>query len=186
MISWFTESPWPLVVILGIAACVMLAIWSGQKRGAWLVGSLAAILAAVTVVFVERSIVTEAERVEQRVLDFTRAFQQHDHDRTLSCISMQAPKLRQLAELALEQVTVQNDLSIKDMHVRLTNENSRAVSRFRANGTIVFGGTNYGPQPSLLEVTWQKEQNEWKATEVRRFNPIRENEEMGVMEQRPH
>lgn len=184
--TWFTESPWPLVVILGVAACIMLAIWSAQKRGAWMVGSLALILAAVAVIFIEQSIVTESERVEQRVLDLTRAFQRKDHDRTLEFISLQAPELRKIAEYALESVTVQDDLKVKDMHVRLTNEDTRAVSRFRANGTIVFQGTNLGPQPSLLEVTWQKEKGDWKMIGVRRLNPIKEDEEMRMFEQRPH
>lgn len=184
--TWITETPWPLVVILAVAAGIMLAVWSAQKRGIWIVGSLAAILAAVGVVFVERSIVTESERVEQSVLDLTRAFQKKDHDRTLSFISLQAPELRQLAETALASVTVQDDLSVKDMHVRMSNEDTRAVARFRANGTISFQGMDLGPQPSLLEVTWQKERNEWKMIGVRRLNPIREDEEMRMFELRPH
>ena len=184
--TWFTETPWPLVFILAVIACIMLAAWSAQKRGIWIVGSLAAILAAVAVVFVERTIVTESERVEQSVLDLTRAFQRKDHDRTLSFISLQAPELRKLAEAALADVDVRDDLSVKDMHVRLTNEDTRAVSRFRANGTIAYKGMNFGTQPSLLEVTWRKEGGDWKVIEVRRFNPIKENEEMRMFEQRPH
>ena len=184
--TWLTETPWPLVLILAVAACIMLAIWSAQKRGVWMMGSLGLILAAVAVIFIEQSIVTESERVEQQVLDLTSAFQRKDHDRTLGFISRQAPELRNMAEFALENVTVQDDLKVKDMHVRVTNENTRAVSRFRANGTISFQGTNFGPQPSLLEVTWQKENGDWKIIGLRRLNPIKENEEMRMFEQKPH
>lgn len=184
--TWITENPWPLVVICAVFAGIMLAAWSAQKRGMWAIGSLAVILLGVAAVFVERSIVTESERVEQSVLDLTRAFQKQDHDRTLSFISLQAPEIRQLAETALASVTVRDDLSVKDLHVRMTNEDTRAVSRFRANGTISYQGMNLGPQPSLLEITWQKERNEWKVIGVRRLNPIKEDEDMGIFEMRPH
>jgi hypothetical protein len=183
--TWFTENPWPPIFVLGIAACAMLAVWSSQKRAIWLMGSLTVVIAAVAVFIVERSIVTEGERVEKKVLELTAAFQLRDKDRLLSFFSVRAPEWRLIAETALERVTVKDDLSIKDMSVRVTNENSRAISRFRANGTVLFEGNNVGHQASRWELTWQKEGNDWKVVDVQRLGLIKD-EKLGIFEQRPN
>lgn len=183
--TWFTENPWPLVVLLGIGGGILLAAWSSSRRKVWLAASLSAVGAAVAVYFVERAIVTDRERVEQNVLDLTAAFQRHDRDKTLSFFSLQAPEWRNIVELALERVAVKDDLSVKDMSVRLSNENTRAVSHFRANGTVSYEGNSLGHQPSRWELTWQKEAGDWKIVEVKRLNTIKD-EKLEIFEQRPH
>src|SRR5258708_23209219 len=110
--SWFTENPWPPIFILGLVVCALLAVWSSQKRGIWLVGVLAAVALAVAIFFVEKSIITERERIEQKVFELTDAFQRKDHDRTLSFFSAQEPELRQMVEMALDQMTLQDDLAV--------------------------------------------------------------------------
>jgi ketosteroid isomerase-like protein len=182
--TWFTENPWPPIFILGLVVCVLVAVWSSQKRGIWLVGVLAAVALAVGIFFIERSIVTERERIEQKVLELTDAFQKRDHDRTLSFISAQEPELRQMAESALETFTLENDLDVKDFDVRLFGEGTGAVSRFRANGT--GSGFGYsGHFASRWDVTWQKEGGDWKIIAVQRLNPYKE-EKMQTFEKRPH
>src|SRR5262245_25426772 len=95
--TWFTENPWPPIVILGVAAGVLVAVWSSQKRGIWLMGALAAVLAAVAVFFVERSIVTEGERVEKNIFDLAAAFVREDRDAVPGYFSVRAPELRATA-----------------------------------------------------------------------------------------
>src|SRR5258707_10951480 len=102
--TWFTETPWPPIFILGIVACALLAVWSSRKRGIWLVGAGLMIVAAAAVFFIEKSVVTEAERVEQHVLDLTGAFQRKERERTLAFFSVQAPELRNMAISALDLV----------------------------------------------------------------------------------
>lgn len=182
--TWFTENPWPPIFILGLIVCALLAVWSSQKRGIWLVGIVVAVALSVTVYFVERSIVTEREQIEQKVLDLAAAFQRKDHDRALSFFSAQEPELRMMAETALEQVTLNDDLDIKDFDIRLFGEGTGAVSRFRANGTgSGFGGS--GRFASRWDVTWQKEGGDWKIIAVQRLNPLKE-EKMQTFEKRAH
>jgi ketosteroid isomerase-like protein len=182
--TWFTENPWPPIVLLGLVVCALLAVWSSQKRGIWLVGVVAAAALAVAVFFIEKSIVTEKERIEQKVLELTAAFQRKDRDRTLSFFSAQEPELRQMAESALEMVTLEKDLDIKDFDVRLFGEGTGAVSRFRANGTVSALGDS-GHFWSRWDVTWQKEGGDWKIIAVQRLNPLKE-EKMQTFEKRPH
>ncbi len=172
--TWFTDDPWPAIFILVIAACVMLALWTSQKRGIWLVGVLVMLSGAVALFFIEKAIVTEKEQVEQNVLDLTSAFARKDKDQTLSYFSEQARSLQNIATSALEWIDLPQGLDIKDMDVRMTNENTRAVVRFRANGTVSFRNLASSHAASRWEVTWQKEARDWKIIDVVRLNPLKE------------
>src|SRR5580692_392709 len=99
--TWFTENPWPLMIILAIAAVAFLAAWTSQKRGLWLAAGLLSFAAVIAVYLFEKSVVTEAERVEQSVHDLASAFQRKDRVGTLSFFSLQAPELRAQVEPAL-------------------------------------------------------------------------------------
>jgi hypothetical protein len=167
-----------------IAAGGMLAVWSSQKRGVWLVGAATAMFAAVGVFFVAEAIVTEAERVEMKVHAVTEAFERKDRDGTLAFFSVQSPELRGTVVQALEWVDLPNGVDIKDMSVRLSNENTRAVARFRANGTVSFKQQGGGHAASRWEVTWQKEAGDWKIIAVDRLDPIKD-EKRQIFDPRP-
>ena len=181
--TWFTETPWPPIIILAIVAVVCLAAWASQKRGSWLVAGLLAVVAAVAVFLIERSVVTEAERVEQSVNALADAFQRKDREGTLSFFSLQAPELRAQVAQALDWVDMPNGIDIKDTRVRTSNENTRAVSHFRANGVVSFRGLGSSHAASRWEVTWQKEAAQWKIIDVQRLNPYKD-EKMDFFEQR--
>jgi hypothetical protein len=67
----------------------------------------------------------------------------------------------------------------------MSNENSRAVSLFRANGVVAVKGLGAQQQmASRWQVTWQKEGNDWKIVEVVRLHPYKD-ESMQILEQRP-
>src|SRR5579871_5866266 len=106
--TWLTDNPWPAVFALGIIACALLAIWTSQKRAIWIVGALLAIAAAVAVYFVERSIITEREIVEQKVFDLKDAFVRSDRTAVLTYFSMRDPELRNMALRALDMVEFPN------------------------------------------------------------------------------
>jgi len=182
--TWFTETPWPPIFLLLIAAAAMIAIWSSQKKGFWLLGALAAIVAAVAVFFVEKQIITETERVEQDIYGLTNAFVRKDANATLAFFSQQAPELQEMARQALEWVDLPNGIDVKDMHVRLSNENTRAVTHFRANGAVSFKGMGTHAAASRWEVTWQKEGGDWKIIQVERLHPLKD-ERMRIFDQRP-
>src|SRR5262245_41333091 len=187
VMSWFTENPWPLIVLLGIAAGIMTAVWSSQKRALWLLGALAAVLAAVALFFVERSIVTEGERVEKAIIELVAAFVREDKDVVLSYFSVQAPELRDTALRGMELVDFPHGIDVKDVSVRLSNENSRAVSRFRANGLAAASIAGMSAQQQFAtrwEVTWQKEGNDWKIIEVERLHTLKE-ERIPILDHRP-
>ena len=75
---------------------------------------------------------------------------------------------------ALDWVEFPNGIDIKDMQVRTSNENTRAVSHFRANGTVSFRGMGAQHAASRWAVTWQKEGADWKIIEVHRLHPLKD------------
>jgi ketosteroid isomerase-like protein len=160
-------------------------VWSSQKRGLWLSAALVALIAAIGVYLAEKSIVTEAERVEGEVQGLVSAFERKDHDALAAFFSVRAPDLRAQAEQALTWVDIPNGLDIKDMRVRTSNEDTRAISHFRANGTVSFRGMATTHVASRWEFTWQKEQGRWKVIDVQRLNPYKE-EKMELFDPRPN
>ncbi len=181
--TWFTDDPWPLIFILGFVACVLLAMWASEKHGGWLAGALLAIVAAVAVFFVEKSIVTERERVAQKVIDLKSAFVAKDRDGVLSYFSLGEPELRDQAVRGLNMVEFPNGLDIKDMDVRLSNEDTLAVTRFRAIGTASVLGLGSQHSATRWDVTWRKEGKDWKIIQVERLNLLKD-EKVGIFDAR--
>jgi hypothetical protein len=180
---WFTETPWPPIMIFSAIAAGLAAAFVTTQQGRFLVGIVAMLVAALVTWLIEQNIVTESERVEQAVYDVAEAFQQGDVERTLSFFSTRstitnleavAPlqySLRDVARYALQIVEVRGDLRITDVSVDL--KSGRATSRFRANGTFaVKDHGNVGHQPTRWDVVWQKEGTDWLIVKVDRLDPI--------------
>lgn len=178
---WFTEAAWPPILVLGTIAVVLLAMGWAQSKFKLLIAGGLLVLACGAVYFIERAIVTDGEQVEQRVLDLTSDFQHKRRDEVLSYFSPQAMLLQAIVVTALDQVDLGEDFVVRDMHVQLLADRSRAISRFRANGRVSFRGTDIGHQPSLWDVTWQREADTWKIIRVQRLHPITERA-LGVFE----
>src|SRR5262249_42389860 len=132
---WFTENPWPLMILCGIGAAVLVFLWSWQKRAAHLLSALGLVLLALVIFIAERQILTDAERVERNVYGLTRSFRLKDKPTTLDYFSPQADDLKKIIEWAWDYVEVRDDMRISDMSVTMPDQNT-AVSQFRANATV--------------------------------------------------
>lgn len=171
--AWFTETPWPPVVLLSVLAALAVAGWLGTQRGMYLVAVGVIAAACGAVILVERLVVTEAEIVEQRVRDLADAFRTKDLERTLSFFSATAVPERFAITGAILVVTVHDDLTITDMDVELTAAGSRATSHFRANASVDgIGYAAQGRRPSRWRLTWQKEGADWKVVRIEQLDPV--------------
>jgi hypothetical protein len=83
----------------------------------------------------------------------------------------------------MQSVIVEDDLQLSDFRTTMSNEDTRAVVHFRAKGTI--SAMSYGIlktyQPARFLITWMKEGEGWKITDLKRLNPLKDEEEMEVM-----
>ncbi len=179
---WFTETPWPPILILSVLGVLLFLGWVSQRKTGYLAG-LALCVALCGIVFVvEQQILTELERVEQRLLDFTAAFQRDSLKRGLvnvliggggeleSLKFLQGDEVHRLATHALDLVDIQDDVRISDIRTRMSNQDSRAITQFRASASVAVSGYSAARQPSRWELTWGKEGGEWKVLRATRLN----------------
>lgn len=181
---WFTETPWPPALGLCVVAVLLFLGWMSQRKTVFLVGVALCVALCGIVFVVEQQIVTERERVEQTLLDFAAAFQRDsmqpgfvnrlplgpDPD-SLSYISATAVSVRLLARAALDFVDLPEQVRISDVRTTMSNNDSRAITHFRASATIKAGIDGTGVHhPSRWELTWQRENGEWKIIRTTRLN----------------
>ena len=180
---WFTENPWPPIIIAALIALVFLIMWNSNRRGIHRVIALAFIGICFLLYPLERFIVTEGERVQLRVEQLCYDFR--DKKDILGYVSDTREDLKRLFEEAGHLITIQSDLRLSDFNTRIMNEGQRATVHFRANATVnVRDAGDVGYQPARLILTLEREKGEWKIIEVERLNPIT-GKRMGTLEQSP-
>jgi len=178
---WFTEDPWPPMLICGVAALIGLGFWSSSKRVLPLGFSAFFLIAAGVIYLVERTIVTPAEHVQDLLVQLVDEFKQRD-PKTLDHFSASAPGWRAICERAMNDFTVEDDLALSDFHTKMTNEETRAVVSFRAKGTVSAPSYTIVKTyfAARFEVTWEKEGGDWKVVDVKRFSPVKDSEELPI------
>lgn len=178
---WFTEDPWPPMLLCGVGMLIGVGLWANSRRVLHLSVAVLSLLCAGAIFAIEQAIITPAEQVEQQVVRLCDDFRRKD-PKTLDHFSATAPELKELVQSGMAMVTVGDDLSLTDFQTKVTNQGSRAESHFRANATINVQSFSAGRQPARLILTWAKEGGDWKVIGVKRLNPIN-GQEMGVLNQ---
>lgn len=171
--QWFTETPWPPIVLLSVLAALAFIGWMGTRRGTYLVAVTVIAVICGGIVLLERSIVTESEIVPQRLHALAAAFQARNLDEALSFFSENATRERaRLRAAMMYPIEFHGDLSITDTQVELTAQNSRATSHFRASGNVEL--QDFGPQwhTSRWLFNWQKEGGQWRIIHIQQLEPI--------------
>jgi len=171
---WLTENPWPLAILCGLVALVFIVLWSNNKRGAHLLAALVCVFLAAVVFVAESMVQTDAERVELQVHRLVEAFERKDIDEVFSMLSPQLDKLRTAVKTASGMVDVK-EIRVSDLSVELREHHTRAISQFRANGTIVVSGSTHHAA-TRWRMTWERDGERWIVTRVSRLDPIRDEE----------
>lgn len=180
---WFTEDAWsPIILCVVIAAIFFLAFLTTQ-RARYLAVLPLLLLAAITIYFAELAIVTDREQVELNLLELVSTFVEESEQWGVG--STEIPEQvrchvffaednsadRTLVVAGLMFVQVMEDIRVSDVKVQLTDNDTKALTHFRANATINAGSFN-GHQPSRWELTWQKLDGDWKITQTRMLNVV--------------
>jgi hypothetical protein len=176
---WFTENPWPPMLIAALGALACLALWNSARRKPYLY--LALLLLGLTggIYVAERAIVTEGERLQDEVAVICHQFRNRD-PAILTHFSETAPGLKVLCKTAMEMVKVRDDFRLTDFSTTFTNQGSRANVHFRANAELAVMDFS-GRHPFRCILTFGKEAGAWKILEVQRLNPIN-GDKMGALD----
>ena len=102
-------------------------------------------------------------------------------------MSQRSQDLRFLIGYAYNLVEFKGDMRVTDVEIEMTNNKSRAKTRFRVNGTINALHENYsGHQPTRWEATWQIESDEWKMIDIIQLDPVSGNVVNDFVQMRDH
>jgi len=169
---WFTDNPWPPIVLFACLAVVFFAVWTSKRRKILLVAAAAMLVLVGATYVLEESIVTDEELVERELLQMTDAFHRHDIEGTLEFFSAQSDPFRGYVRQAGEMITEINTLRITDIDIKLLAEGSRAKTHFRANGQATAVAVGLQRFSTRWELTWQREGDAWKVINVERLDPM--------------
>mgnify|MGYP003353082216 CR=1 FL=1 len=171
---WFTETPWPPILILAVIGIGFLAAAVQTQRANWLIAVMLTVLLAGGVWWVERIIVTPAEQVEVALLSMINAFQKNNDADTVKYISPGNPSLIALAKTGIALVDIDPDYRVTDIQINMSNQNTTASSHFRLNATIrMTTQGNLGHMPLRFQGKWKREGEQWKLTVLEELDPIR-------------
>lgn len=180
---WFTEDAWSPIIVIGVAAIICFIAWSSTQRSRYLTAIAVLAFCAILTHFIEQAVVTEGEKVEIALHDLLDTFisesqsitslQQAQVVRSERFFSEQNVMDKARVRAAVILVNVAADTRITDVQIQLTNQDTRAITHFRANGTVSTSmGGGGGHYTSRWELTWQKEAGEWKITRTKMLNPM--------------
>lgn len=174
---WFTEDAWS--PIIGLVACGVLfgVVFVLTQRDKWLYPLPVLLIAAVAVYFVEKRIVTPREQVATELSGLIESFVEETQAMTKTkepkCLKYfsehnKRDRTRVIAAILLVHI---EDQRLTDVRTQLTNQETRAITHFRANGTVSTGGAG-GHYATRWELTWQLEGGAWKVVSTRMLDPV--------------
>lgn len=176
---WIIDNPWPPFFLLVLGAMFCIWRWRQTRQPGFAIAAGSLLIAAGLVHVADYTVVTEAEVVEGKVHELVAAFQAKDLPLTLGFLAPNiSPKgIPSMVKSAMNFVTIQGDIDVKDVRVEMQPESSRAITRFRANAHVIYQADQKGFQPSRWELTWQKPLNsDWQVVRVKRLDPLSDRE----------
>lgn len=170
---WFIDDPWPPVLILALLAVVFGLAWNSNRRGWYLLSALACVGLAFVVLVVEEMIITEAEEVEARVHELADLVSREDYEKVLDFLAGDAKDLRAEIGSHIQDVEIEDNLRITDVRVTYEPDTGKAVSHFRANGTVTWRKSLTQQVSTRWNLTWKKADGAWKIIQIDRLDPIK-------------
>lgn len=170
---WFTENPWPPILIVATLATALACLWFQRQQTKYLAGAIALALACVPIFFVEQSIVTEGEKIEANVRAMVDHCVRGDADGVLDFVAANANESRATIIQALNLVDVEDDARVTDVEVKLETGKTQATSRFRCSATINLHMMQHRARhPSHWRLRWRLISGKWKVTDIHRLDVV--------------
>jgi hypothetical protein len=174
---WLLEKPLFIVAMGLLTAVVLGGLWLQTGSKGALRTFLIGIVVTAALLMVERFVTTDREQIESTLQRVARAVERNDVEEALRFAHSSATWMRQQARDELPRY-VFHDVTIKPnltVDVLPEHEPPRAVARF--NVMVVLsdrdGILHERRIPRFVKVTFQKEEDSWRAIEYEHHDPYR-------------
>ncbi len=161
--TWFIESPWPVVVV-GLAVEIFLAVLLVRDRRGNIVGGMIAVATfTVGLVVIEHLVVTNSEEIEELLDTLTRLAVAKDDEGLRAKFTGDSPKVNDVVA-DLSDVTIRRP-RIKNLEIRVDTSDvpSTAAATFTLSVEVRHGGAEgrFEQLTRQLKVTLHKESGHW-------------------------
>lgn len=174
--TWFTQNPWPVVVLSIVAAicCFLLAVRTGNRR--WLPGIAACLLIGLLALVVDRLVVTDHEAVSELIEAARNAVEANDIDGVLAHVDPQAEELRGTIRSAMSAVVI-HDANVGDLEIRFGPEPDTAHADFLGNidARDRSGQSPYNRLIQRFDIELRRREGRWWMTGMQMREPIPRN-----------
>jgi hypothetical protein len=169
LVNLLFENPLPIWALGAVCLAISVIVFFAKRSLGSILGMVGVIAATLLLVFVERSVVTPSEEVEQAVTDLLSAIEANDLPGVLAQIGPTASHVRTDAETLMPQVNMKDTGSTGvRVEVDQSANPARAIAHFRGR----IDGTHSRSGARLfffdqVEIDWQKTGAMWQITDYR-------------------
>ncbi|HWC88095.1 MAG TPA: hypothetical protein VG433_00510 [Pirellulales bacterium] len=118
--TWFTENPWPFLLVGLLVEVVLVVILISTGRGALLSAIAGVAVLNIVLLVTERIVVTDREQVAATLDELAGALTTGDAPTVLAFIAPSATELRARAEHGLQQVKINEARVLPGLQVTLS------------------------------------------------------------------
>ena len=166
MSSFFFENPWAIAFAGILLVTALAGSWLQTGKNGLMMGAIFAGLLTGLLLFVERSVVTENERVEATIHQLAKIVEAGDLSALIAHIHPEAAEVRARASqefprYKIKEVRIKSGMKVE---VSPNHEPPKAVAEFNV---VVVGGDAVGlvvdqSVPRFVVLTFYKDGGEWK------------------------
>jgi hypothetical protein len=168
--TWFTENPWPFLLVGVFVEVILVIILLSTGRGALLSAIAGVAVLNIVLLVAERIVVTDRERVAATLDELAATLTTGDTGAVLQFIAPSATELRARAEHSLQLVKINEARVLSDLEVtvNVAAEPPTATATFNARFSfkLVRGMSPYEIMLRHFWVTFEKHEDRWLITAV--------------------
>jgi hypothetical protein len=181
---WFTEDAWSPIILCIVISAIFFIAYIQTQRAKFLYPIALMAFAAITIFFAEMAIVTDQEKVDLRLRDLITTFIEESQNskpgvvpanvRCYDFFTEANTTDRSRVAKAISVVEVGNDVRVPSIETKLTNDDTRATTEFRVNGSVSTIATGSRRFATRWRMQWEKVGGEWKISETQMLDLIKD------------
>lgn len=177
---WFTEDAWSPIIVCVVIGAIFFIAYLQTRRKKLLYGVALSLVLIITLFFVEKTIQTDQEQVNERLAELITTLSEESQSakrgvrpQNIRCYDFFTEDNvtdRALIAYGITGYSI-SEVRMPSIETTMSSDNKTATTDFRANGTY---GTNRsgGHFSTRWEVVWEKVGGDWKINETRMKDPV--------------